>query len=101
MKRLVTLSIILLFVFGMAVSLAYAVDYDERDRAWEVTHGVPGLDIARDRTYDVGAYDHADGSATDPTQALAFVPEFPMVALPGIVGFAGLALAWLKRFFYR
>ena len=99
MKKTFALLIILLFVFGMAAGLAYADDYDGRDNAWDTSAGVPGLDIARDKTADI-AYSHANPHATDPTSALAF-PEFPMVALPGMAGFAGLALVWLRRFFYR
>lgn len=97
MKKVCALVIILFFAFGMVAGLAYAGG--GRDNAWDRTAGAPGLINAREQTARVAA-GHANPNATDPTAALAF-PEFPMVALPGIVGFAGLALAWLKRFFYR
>jgi hypothetical protein len=104
MKKVVALLVILLLVFSMATSMAYAsrkydmppgrVDKDGHD-----LHG-RGVGFGHDIHGDGDNPTIGPGNSSD-APAWGHVPEFPLVALPGIVGFAGLALAWLKRFFYR
>ena len=105
--RIFALLIILLFVFGVTAGMAFA-DYSdpEGDRPPGYAYGIPhevhgnGVGFGHDIHGDGDVSVTGPGNSSD-APAWGHIPEFPMVALPGIVGFAGLALAWLKRFFYR
>lgn len=97
MKKVFALLIIVLLVFGLTASVVCALpaDGDPEGNGWMKVH---------QNQYGQGHPKHNCGGNRPEEPPHAFghgVPEFPLVALPGIVGFAGLALVWLKRFFYR
>lgn len=94
MKKALALLIILLLVFGMATVAAYATLPPGHD-CYEL--GCGGLGHGEENVRGTGVEGEGEGHG----YGYGHIPEFPLVALPGIVGFAGLALVWLKRFFYR
>ena len=107
MKKTFALLVVLLFVLAITAGMAFASYNDpEGDPPPGEMLGVPH-DL---HGYGVGYGHDIHGDGDDPTigpgnssdaPAWGHVPEFPLVALPGIVGFAGLALLWIRGFIRR
>ena len=104
MKKILVCLIVFLLVFGLAAGAAYA------SKKYEMPPGRIGKSGHDIHGNGVGFGHDIHGDGDNPTigpgnssdaPAWGHVPEFPLVALPGIVGFAGLALLWIRGFIRR